>query len=218
MPTTAEKSLQQEVDTQIPATFSDFDSFYRSYWRRIYSLCLSLTRDAMLAEDLTQDAFLVLLRKHSTFRGESALYTWFYRVAFNLVLMQRRKRRQPVTSLDELLEASSDTVMDESPLAHDDARLKNIPQKISLERAIATLAAGSKAVLVLHAVEGFTHEEIGRRLRLSVGTSKSRLLRARRELQVILRRMQSARSVTAGAGLHAFRHALPHQGCFPSTG
>jgi RNA polymerase sigma-70 factor (ECF subfamily) len=63
-------------------------------------------------------------------------------------------------------------------------------ERVDLERAIATLPDGSRAVLVLHDVEGFTHEEIGRRLKIAVGTSKSQLFAARRALRARLDQRQ----------------------------
>jgi RNA polymerase sigma-70 factor, ECF subfamily len=212
------KKSVHEVGPQSPSTLPDFDSIYRNYWQRIYSLCLALTRDSVLAEDLTQDAFLVLLNKYHTFRGESALYTWFYRVAFNLVLMQRRKRHLTETSLDELLQASPGLFHEGSPLACDDARLQNTPERILLERAIGTLTAGSKTVLLLHAVEGFTHEEIARRLGFSTNTSKSQLHRARKKLEGILGRVQAVGGATGRSALQANKHTWSNPGRPASSG
>jgi len=212
MATPPEKSLPVD-GIQRPAVILDFDAVYRKYRQRVYSLYLSLTRNAALAEDLTQEAFLVLLSKYHTFRGESALHTWFYKITFNLFLMQLRKRRVAETSLDELLEVSPAKVFRANSWARDDALLQNTPERILLDRAISTMAAGPKTVLVLHVIEGFTHEEIARRLGLTISGSKSRLHRAKKELQGILGQMRASAGVREGPAPHANQHASSFQGC-----
>ena len=69
--------------------------------RRIYSICLRMTNNTAQAEDLTQDAFLQVFRKLNTFKGNSALSTWLYRIAVNTVLMHFRKKALKQISLDE---------------------------------------------------------------------------------------------------------------------
>jgi RNA polymerase sigma-70 factor, ECF subfamily len=76
-------------------------TLYNSHRTKVYSLCLRMTSNTAEAEDLTQDAFLHVFRKLGTFRGDSALSTWLYRVAFNTVLMHFRKRDLRHVSLDE---------------------------------------------------------------------------------------------------------------------
>jgi DNA-directed RNA polymerase specialized sigma24 family protein len=71
-----------------------FASLFHTHKTRIYSLCLRMTNNTAEAEDLTQDAFLQVFRKLPTFRGESALSTWLYRVAVNTALMHFRKKHR----------------------------------------------------------------------------------------------------------------------------
>jgi RNA polymerase sigma-70 factor (ECF subfamily) len=72
-----------------------FAALFQSHKNRVYSVCLSMTRNVAEAEDLTQDAFLQVFRSIGNFRGDSAFSTWLHRVAVNTVLMKRR-RRTPV--------------------------------------------------------------------------------------------------------------------------
>ena len=74
------------------ATPQCFEALYGLHKRRVYSLCLRMTGNTAEAEDLTQEAFLQLYRKISTFRGESAFSTWLHRLAVNVVLMHLRKK------------------------------------------------------------------------------------------------------------------------------
>src|SRR5579862_4607474 len=82
-----------------------FEQLYRRYSRRVYSLCLRMLKNDSEAEDLTQEAFLLLFRKIHTFRGESKFSTWLHRLTINLALMRLRKKRYQEVSLEETLES-----------------------------------------------------------------------------------------------------------------
>ena len=79
-----------------------FAALFEAHKRRVYSLCLRMTGDTAEAEDLSQEAFLQLFRKISTFRGESAFSTWLHRLVVNVVLMHLRKKGLQQVSLDEV--------------------------------------------------------------------------------------------------------------------
>src|SRR5215471_404837 len=78
-----------------------FAEIFERYKRRVYRLCLRLARVPADAEDLTQDVFLLLFRKISTFRGESAFSTWLHRMVANVAFMHLRKKSRPQFSLDD---------------------------------------------------------------------------------------------------------------------
>ncbi len=145
-----------------------------------------MTGNTAEAEDLTQEAFLQLFRKISTFRGESAFSTWLHRLAVNVVLMHLRKKGLQQISLDE-----TDTSQDEPvkrDYGSDDRRLTGSVDRIGLQKAIADLPPGYRAVFVLHDVEGYEHNEIAEIMRCSVGNSKSQLHKARMKLRERLRK------------------------------
>jgi RNA polymerase sigma-70 factor (ECF subfamily) len=79
-----------------------FAALFEAHKRRVYSLCLRMTGDTAEAEDLTQEAFLQVFRKISSFRAEAAFSTWLHRVTVNVALMRRRRKRLPQVSLDEM--------------------------------------------------------------------------------------------------------------------
>ncbi len=144
-----------------------------------------MTGNTAEAEDLTQEAFLQLYRKISTFRGESAFSTWLHRLAVNVVLMHLRKKGLQQISLDE-----TDTSQDEPvkrDYGSDDRRLTGSVDRIGLQKAIADLPPGYRAVFVLHDVEGYEHNEIAEIMKCSVGNSKSQLHKARMKLRERLR-------------------------------
>src|SRR2546430_13233837 len=97
--------LESDLDLVKRAQQGDSDAFaslFYSHKARIYSVCLRLTNNTAEAEDLTQDAFVQVFRKLSTFRGDSALSTWLHRIAVNTVLMRFRKKGLQQISMDEL--------------------------------------------------------------------------------------------------------------------
>ena len=158
-----------------------FSALFERHKRRVYSLCVLMTSDASLAEDLTQDAFIQVFRRLDTFRGDSAFSTWLYRVAVNTVLMSLRKRQPRQVSLDEPICADSSLLPRE--YGREDPQLEGAIDRIALARAIEKLPAGCRTILVLHDVEGYGHHEIARLLRCSVGNSKSQLHKARFKLR-----------------------------------
>ena len=90
------------------------EALFNTYKRRVYCLCLRMTRDPGQAEDLSQDAFLQLFRRISTFRGEAAFSTWFHRLVVNVVLMYLRKKRVSQIPLDD-----RDGCRQEQPVRHE---------------------------------------------------------------------------------------------------
>jgi RNA polymerase sigma-70 factor, ECF subfamily len=158
-----------------------FSAIFEAHKRRVYSLCLRMTSNTAEAEDLTQEAFLQLFRKISTFRGESAFSTWLHRLAVNVVLMHLRKKGLQQISLDE-----TDTSQDEPvkrDYGGDDRRLTGSVDRIVLQAAIKDLPPGYRMVFVLHDVEGYEHNEIAEIMNCSVGNSKSQLHKARMKLR-----------------------------------
>ena len=144
-----------------------------------------MTGNTAEAEDLTQEAFLQLFRKIATFRGESAFSTWLHRLAVNVVLMHLRKKGLQQISLDEPDNSQDEPV--KRDYGSDDRRLTGSVDRIGLQKAIADLPPGYRAVFVLHDVEGYEHNEIAEIMKCSVGNSKSQLHKARMKLRERLR-------------------------------
>jgi RNA polymerase sigma-70 factor (ECF subfamily) len=163
-----------------------FQALFNTHKRRVYSLCLRMTGDTAEAEDLTQEAFLQLFRKISTFRGESAFTTWLHRLVVNVVLMHLRRKGLQQISLDEVDSTQEEPV--KRDYGDDDRRLIGSIDRVSLDRAIAALPRGYRTVFVLHDVEGYEHNEIAQIMGCSIGNSKSQLHKARLRLREHLRR------------------------------
>src|ERR1700722_6559013 len=112
-----------------------FATFFPSHKTRVYSLCLRMTNNAAEAEDLAQDAFLQVFRKLSTFRGDSALSTWLYRIAVNTVLMHFRRKSPYRISLDELHNDSDGDKSVRREYGSRDGRLETSVTRVALARA-----------------------------------------------------------------------------------
>ena len=166
-----------------------FETIYRLHSQRVYALCLRMMRgNAAEAEELTQESFLQLFRKISTFRGESAFSTWLHRLAFNIVLMRLRRHSFQVLSLDEMLEPGEKTAgLLQKHIGSRDLRLAGSADRMDLERALEQLPPGYKAVFILHDVQGDQHREIAAIRGRTLGNSKSQLHKARARLQHLLR-------------------------------
>jgi len=163
-----------------------FASLFHNHKARIYSVCLRMTNNTAEAEDLTQDAFLQVFRKLSTFRGDSALSTWLYRIAVNTVLMHFRKKALRQISLDEPYSQDAKQVRRE--YGSRDDRLTGSVDRIALARAIKELPDGYRTIFLLHEVEGYEHQEIAELLDCSVGNSKSQLHKAKLRIRELLGR------------------------------
>ena len=154
-----------------------FEEIYRRHAPRVYSLAYRLTGSLADAEDLLQDAFLLVHRKLDSFKGDSALGTWIYRLAANCCVDFLRSRQhrehQATDTLDEALPPT--------PRA---AALR--VEHLDLERAIARLPPGYRSAFVLHDVEGFGHNEVAAMLGIAEGTSKSQVHKARMRLRDLL--------------------------------
>src|ERR1700759_3260498 len=173
---------------------ASFEMLYALHKRRVYSLCLRMLGNVAEAEDLTQEAFLQLYRKISTFRGDSAFSTWLHRLAVNVVLMHLRKKGLPQISLEEALEPSQDDGP-RKDFGDRDLQLSGSIDRGTLERAIDDLPPGYRLVFVLHDVEGYEHNEIAGMLSCSIGNSKSQLHKARMKLRDLLRSGQRKEGV-----------------------
>lgn len=154
-----------------------FEELYREHVGHVYALCLRMTRNKTMAEDLTQEAFLRAWRKINSFRGDSAFSTWMHRLTVNLVLTQLRsdtRRNARVTVTDDLQPY-------EKP-----GREKRPGLAADIEAAVGKLPERARAVFILHDIEGYRHDEIAGMMGIATGTTKAQLHRARRMLREAL--------------------------------
>jgi RNA polymerase sigma-70 factor (ECF subfamily) len=157
-----------------------FQALYLRHAPTVYRFALRLTGgDVLEAEDLTQEAWINAAHGLSRFEWRSEFRTWLMGIALNRFRERARANGRRIPTVEGEWEAAGEAV--------------EPGERIDLERAIALLPPGGRAVLVLHDVEGFTHREIGERLGISDGTSKSQLHEAR----IAMRRLLGAGQRTA---------------------
>jgi RNA polymerase sigma-70 factor (ECF subfamily) len=176
------KAEHQLIARAISGDEDAFRELFTAHKNHVYSLCLRMTANVAEAEDLTQDCFIQVFRKLGTFRGDSALSTWIYRVAVNTALMHFRKKALKQVSLDHKPDMPGERI----DLAQKDGRLTGTVDRLALARAISDLPHGYRTIFLLHDVQGYGHHEIAKILRCSVGNSKSQLHKARMRIRETL--------------------------------
>jgi len=179
---------QPDIPRALTATVSDSalvsaaigggEAAFRELFRRhtphlLQFVSRVLGRSAGDAEDVVQDTWLRAYPALVTFRNESSFATWLCSVGLRAALdsMRRGKRHSSALLLED----------DDAPL-----ELPHHEDKMDLEKAIAALSPGYRTILVLHDIEGFTHEEIASQLGIAPGTSKAQLFKARRVMRALL--------------------------------
>ncbi len=160
-----------------------FEELYRQHSGRLFSLAVRMLGNQTDAEDQLQEIFLSAHRKLQSFRGESALGTWLYRLAMNQLLDYVRSRAARTGQLTDGLDDA--TVLAD---AGGHRLADRAIDRIDLERALAELPEGCRAAFILHDVEGLEHKEVSEVLGIAEGTSKSQVHKARLRLRGLLTR------------------------------
>jgi RNA polymerase sigma-70 factor, ECF subfamily len=155
---------------------------YRMYSPRVFAIVKRLAADDGLAEDWAQEAWVRIFRALGTFRGDARFTTWLHRIAVNSALHGRRWRERRVKHEAPIPESMPVRAKPEETLL-----------RLRLEKAMQQLPERMRQVLVLHDVEGYTHEDIAEFLGVTAGTSKSQLFKARARMRELLRPAMEAR-------------------------
>lgn len=155
-----------------------FEEIYLRYYKKVFRLCYRMLTNIADAEEITQDVFVQVQRHWQTFRGEATVTSWLHRIAVNQVYMHWRKRsvRYETTTAQEL---------PEEVLPAETSKMSNVDQ-IALTGAINSLPPKMRAVMILHDIYGYNHDEIGKLLGINCGTSKSQLHKARLKVREYL--------------------------------
>jgi RNA polymerase sigma-70 factor (ECF subfamily) len=146
-----------------------FDRVVERYQREVYRVCYRFVNDHHDASDLAQETFLKAYRAIGSFRGDSALMTWLYRIAVNACLNFRTARRLPTEPIDAALRDGAMTAF-EAVRREERARL--------VRDAVRRLPEKQRATLILKVYQELSHEDVARVLGSSVGTVKANLFHA----------------------------------------
>lgn len=160
---------------------------------RVYNLAMSILRNTSDAEETTQDVFMTVIRKADTFQGNSALYSWIYRICVNACLMRlRRRKRDGTVSIDDFMPVFTEDGLHASPVddwsREVERRMLNKELGEVIRKYTDKLSEKYRVVFILSDVEGMSNEETAAVLGLSVPAVKSRLHRARLYLRERLAR------------------------------
>ncbi|MGH8369612.1 MAG: RNA polymerase sigma factor [Gammaproteobacteria bacterium] len=156
-----------------------FEQLYRHHAGRVYAVCLRILAERSAAEECTQDAFLKAWDALAEFRGESSFGTWLTRIAINVALQRLRRERRHL----QVIQPDAGEFMDTFPAPD------TMPDTdMDMEQLIAGLPPAARAVFVLHAIEGYSHEEIAGMTGIATGTCKAHVHRARQLLQARLQK------------------------------
>jgi RNA polymerase sigma-70 factor, ECF subfamily len=195
--------MEDKSDSGNASSFSDIDlvkntlsgdrlayrELVEKYQQRVYSIAFGVLHNREDSLDVCQDVFIKAYRKLAKFRGASSFYTWLYRIALNMAIDYRRRRKVAVEveyddaiAPDDEGEKPGMKSPNETPSETLDRKEIN---KLVME-AIQTLPDEQKAVLVLREIEGLAYDEIAKVAGISIGTVMSRLHYGRRKLREIL--------------------------------
>lgn len=182
---------QELIERIRSGDYGAFETLVSRYERKVYALALKLTGNPADAEEIAQDVFLTIYQKLGSFRGESLLSSWIYRVTANAAFMKLRDRRKrakvefdeatatPSADGDEGMPAVTATYPQGDWSSTADALMERGELGTKLQDAIAALPEKFKLIFLLKDVQGLSNEEISDVVNMSVPAVKSRLHRAR---------------------------------------
>ncbi|HLZ30111.1 MAG TPA: sigma-70 family RNA polymerase sigma factor [Chloroflexota bacterium] len=160
----------------------------------VYSIAMSLMHNQADAADMTQEAFIRLLRSLGTYRGETKFTTWLYRLVTNICLDGLRRRGRPVESLDEQgsgqagesAQTSGERLADSDRWTQPEERLELRESASEVREALASLPATQRLALTLHYFEDLRYEDIAETMGLPLNTVKSHIRRGKERLAQVL--------------------------------
>lgn len=184
-PVTTDESLL--IDQALGGDRGAFTELVQQNQDRLFASMIQVTGSADEAEEVVQEAFIRAFIKLDTFQRQSLFFTWLYRIAFNSALTRRRRKRARI-SLDHSRETSGLEIADDGESV-DEGMLRD--ERIGLVRgAMRELTEEHRAILVLREMEEHSYEAIAEILEISLGTVRSRLSRARKQLKVAVEEIQ----------------------------
>lgn len=181
----------EELQLIRKAQHGDRDAFallLERYEKQVYHQALRMVSNPEDAADMTQEAFLKVWQGLPSFQGDSSFSTWLYRLTNNVCIdfLRREKKRRGDASLDDEDRELASTLADPAPTPQRTLEQRELQQAVA--DGLAKLSEEHRQVLVLREINGLSYEEIGQVLRLSAGTVKSRIARARLALANFLRK------------------------------
>jgi RNA polymerase sigma-70 factor (ECF subfamily) len=177
---------QQLIRECLSGRTEAFGQLVLRYQDRLFNSLVHVVGSSHEARDVAQDAFVHAFQKLNTFRGESAFYSWLFRIAVNTAVTHKRKRRHGSVSIDATREQSGMEPADQHAGAHPSHAMELSERQAQVRAALAELPEEYSTVLVLKEMENLKYDEIAEILECPIGTVRSRIHRARAELRLKL--------------------------------
>jgi len=186
---------ERDVDAELVARVQRgerraFDLLVLKYQRKIMRLLARMIRDPAELEDVAQETFIKAYRALPQFRGESAFYTWLYRIAINAARnwqATNHKRLHNVSALESVAHETFQPIDTLSDIATPEAMLTSREIVTAVNVAIEELPADLRTAIVLREIEGMRYEDIAQTMGCPIGTVRSRIFRAREAIAARLR-------------------------------
>ena len=160
---------------------------FKKYSSVLFGICLRYMKDRAKADDVMQDAFITIFTKINQFKGSGSFDGWVKRITINSALMQLRKNKKEFASefIENIKqEEKEDKILD---ISNPKSVIENANfSQTEIFEALEELPLGYKTVFNLYVIDELKHKEIAKQLKISVGTSKSQLMRARKRLEELL--------------------------------
>lgn len=164
--------LEQKTTRLVDASRSgDRDAYrllYEQYIGQVYALCVRLTGDRNHAEEASQEVFIQVWQKLDNYRGDSKFSTWLHSVTSNVAISYLRKQKGWLQRMFDIEDSSAMHAVAEESAGN-----------VDLDTYVKRLPERARIVFVLHAIEGYRHEEIARMMNIAVGSSKAQFHRAK---------------------------------------
>lgn len=180
----------QLIEASLKGNIEAYEQLIKTYEKKIYALCLHLLKDSEEAYDAAQEVCIKIWKQLSSFKGQSKLSTWIYRMTTNQCLDILRKNKRKVQDISLFIDEET---KGEEKLAEPTDIWKDMSYHMEqkelgevLQQGISELKEDYRVIIVMRDMEGRSYEEIAAILDISLGTVKSRLSRARSTLKKIL--------------------------------
>lgn len=166
-----------------------FGQIVTRYQERLFGTLVTMLGSVEDARDVAQEAFVQAYQKLESFRGQSAFYSWLFRIALNSSVDHHRRQRRPTVSIDAAREQTGVEPTDIHPETSPSFSIERTERQKLVQLALSKLSPEYRQVLILKEMEDFKYEEIAALVKIPVGTVRSRIHRGRAELKDILERL-----------------------------
>ncbi|CAN5522526.1 RNA polymerase sigma factor [soil metagenome] len=165
-----------------------FKAFMQQHQQQVFNAVLNMMQQVQDAEDITQEVFVDAFQKHKSFRGESSVSTWLYRIAMNkcIDLLRQKERQRKWKQLGSFFGAVNKTTDGPADFAHPGTITENREKAVMFYQALQKLPVKQRTAYVLSETEHLSYKEISEVMKITIPAVESILFRARKNLRKIL--------------------------------